>query len=74
MKSRKGQYQRGPREFRVMVFREDREGREPRWSAYTMWATPEFSGYVGTFVVTAPNGEEAKKQAIARAKESEAGK
>jgi hypothetical protein len=62
------QARKGPKQFRVGVFKEEREGRKPLYSAYTMWYDPEWKNCVGEYNVEAANGEEAKKIAIGLAK------
>ncbi len=57
--------------FIVYTFREDREGRKPRYSAYTQWASPSWAG-CKTYLIEAVNGTEAKKLAITRRREEEA--
>jgi hypothetical protein len=56
--------------FKVMTFYEERPGRKPRVSAYTIWANPEWSG-CKVYVLSAENGTAAKKAAIAMRKKDE---
>ncbi len=57
--------------YRMGVFHHPEERTERcRWSAYTMWLNPAWAGFVGWFEVTATSHREAKRLAIAKAKET----
>lgn len=61
----------GEREITVYVFKEERPGRKPMWTAYTRWASPEWNG-CRVVNVMAANGAEAKRIAIAAEKARDA--
>ena len=59
------------REFKVGVFRHEPEGRQrkPKYAAYTVWYNPSWKGCC-VHNVTAQNGAEAKRKAIAGCKDA----
>jgi hypothetical protein len=57
--------------IKVYTFYEERPGRAPRVSAYTMWVNPTWPG-CKTIEVDAINGTEAKKIAIKLRRQEEA--